>query len=120
MNDFLKDENGGLVLPLNGKALNDEEWIKFKALKIDKNIKSIKKSKLPFDFCEKACVLVDEFRRKTYNLEEEWVIYFDYSTGEVIYDKDKINYKIEYNVSEFLLNYFNKKTKIKAYKMEYE
>ena len=174
---------------------------------------------MPFDFCEKACVLVDEFRRKTYNLEEEWVIYFDYSTGEVIYcfegtsgeckckyerinfnnkniasihnhpmnyfsfpspnnfdilkndfedyeiiiafnsywiikykgiinenekkiineeikfiineignkiiqnnnyDKDKINYKIEYNVSEFLLNYFNKKTKIKAYKMEYE
>ena len=34
--------------------------------------------------------------------------------------KIKLNYKIEYNVSEFLLNYFNKKTKIKAYKMEYE
>lgn len=40
---------------------------------------------MPGDFCKKACDLIGEFRRKTVNEKVEWMLYFDYRTGEVIY-----------------------------------
>lgn len=40
---------------------------------------------MPEDFCEEACRLVDEFHKKTVNEKVEWMLYFDYTTGEVIY-----------------------------------
>ena len=81
----LADQRGGLILPIDGIPIEDKDWIKYKSLKKDKSLKSINSSDLPSDFCKKACDLVDEFRRKTVNLEEEWMLYFDYLTGDIIY-----------------------------------
>lgn len=82
---FLKDNRGGLVLTLDGINLPDKEYIEYKLLKADKSVKSINPKDLPDDFCPKACELVDEFHRKTANEDIEWMLYFDYSTGDVIY-----------------------------------
>lgn len=46
---------------------------------------SINPEDLPEDFCPKACKLVDEFHRKTVNEDVEWMLYFDYTNGDVIY-----------------------------------
>ena len=82
---FMADQKGGLVLPFGGGYVEDEDWIMYKLLRVDKSLKSIDLSDLPDDFCDEACKLIDEFRRKTVKLEEEWMLYFDYVTGEVIY-----------------------------------
>ena len=81
----LIDQRGGLVLPIDGIEIEDYDWIKYKSLKKDKSLKAINYSDLPSDFCEKACDLVDEFRRKTVNENVEWMLYFDYTTGETVY-----------------------------------
>lgn len=82
---FLNDQRGGLVLPIDGIHSGDMDWIKYKSLKVDKSLKSINKIDLPDEFCEEACELVNQFRRKTVNLDDEWMLYFDYKTGEVKY-----------------------------------
>ncbi|WP_407409094.1 hypothetical protein [Methanobrevibacter sp.] len=82
---FLKDQKGALVLPIAGVAIDDKDWIKYKSLKCNKYIESITLKDLSCDFSEEACLLVDEFRRKTVDEMVEWMIYFDYHTGEVIY-----------------------------------
>lgn len=79
------DQKGGLILPIGGIPIEDRDWIKYKSLKKDKNLKPVNPADLPSDFCKKAYDLVDEFRRKTVNLKEEWMLYFDYLTGDVIY-----------------------------------
>lgn len=81
----LVDQRVGLILPIDGVPIEDKDWVKYKSLKKDKSLKSINPEDLPGDFCKKACDLVDEFRRKTVNLEEEWMLYFDYLTGNIIY-----------------------------------
>lgn len=81
----LADQKGGLVLPIGGEHIEDEDWIRYKLLKVDKSLKSINLSDLPSDFCEEACKLVDEFRRKTVNEKIEWLLYIDYKTGEIVY-----------------------------------
>jgi len=48
------------------------------------NDASIKKSDLPSEFCEESYLIVDEFIKKTANLNYEILIYFDYLTGELI------------------------------------
>lgn len=83
--EFLNDNRGGLVLPFKGSAYNDEDFLEYQRLEFDKTIKSILPEDLPSDFCDEACRLVDEFRRKTVNEKVEWMLYFDYKTGEVIY-----------------------------------
>lgn len=75
---------GGLILPIGGKSM-DVDWLKYQKLKCDWSMKSIIPSDLPDDFCDESCRLVDEFRRKTVNVDVEWMLYFDYMTGEVIY-----------------------------------
>lgn len=92
---FLNDNRGGLILPFGDNAYNDEEWLEYRRLKIDYSVKSVDPDDLPEDFCEEACRLVDEFHRKTLNENVEWMLYFDYTTGEVIYcwkgEKGKID-----------------------------
>jgi hypothetical protein len=84
--DFLRlDNRGGLVLPFGGKTYADEDWLEYQRLTIDESVKSINPSDLPIDFCDDACRLVDEFRRKTVNEKVEWMLYFDYTNGDVIY-----------------------------------
>lgn len=81
----LADRRGGLILPIDGVPIADKDWIRYKSLKRDKSLNPINPDDLPSDFCENACNLIDEFRRKTVNLKEEWMIYFDYLNGEIIY-----------------------------------
>lgn len=81
----LADQRGGLILPIDGRVIEDRDWIKYKSLKKDMGLKPINPCDLPGDFCQKACELVDEFRRKTVNENVEWMLYFDYKTGEVVY-----------------------------------
>lgn len=83
--DCLNDQRGGLVLPISGNALNDSEWLEYQKLTVDCSVKPISPYDLPDDFCLEACRLVDEFRRKTVNEDVEWMLYFDYRTGDVIY-----------------------------------
>lgn len=81
----MADQKGGLVLPIGGGHVEDEDWIRYKLLRVDKSLKSIDLSDLPDEFCDEACKLIDEFRRKTIKEKEEWMLYFDYLTGEIIY-----------------------------------
>lgn len=81
----LSDQRGGLILPIGGMIIQDKDWIKYKSLKKDNGLKSINPMDLPNDFCQEACILVDEFRRKTVNEKVEWMLYFDYRTGEIVY-----------------------------------
>lgn len=83
--ELLNDNYGGLVLPIFGSAYNDEDFLEYQRLEVDWTIKSVLSDDLPSDFCDEACWLVDEFRRKTVNENVEWMLYFDYKTGEVIY-----------------------------------
>lgn len=83
--EFLNDECGGLVLPISGKAYNDDDFIEYQKLKVDRGMEPIDYTYFPSDFCDKACRLVDEFRRKTVNEEIEWMLYFDYTIGDIIY-----------------------------------
>lgn len=55
----------------------------YEKLKIN-NVASIKPSDLPSEFGEGAFKTVDEFIRKTAMLNYEWVIYFDFITGEIL------------------------------------
>lgn len=82
---FLNDNSGGLVLSFDGFNFPDKDFLEYKILKADKSVKSIRHEDLPKDFCEKACHLVDEFHQKTANENVEWMLYFDYTTGEIIY-----------------------------------
>lgn len=81
----MADQKGGLVLQIGGGHVEDEDWIRYKVLMVDKSLKSIDFSDLPDEFCDESCKLIDEFRRKTVKLEEEGMLYFDYMTCEVIY-----------------------------------
>lgn len=74
-----------MILPIDGITIEDKDWIKYKSLKLNSHLESINPDDLPSDFCEDACILVDEFRRKTADEKVEWMLYFDYNTGEVIY-----------------------------------
>ena len=82
---FLNDNHGGLVLSFDNLDLPDKEWIEYKQLKVDDSAGSVNPNDLPDVFCEEACRVVDEFHRKTINEKVEWMMYFDYTTGEVIY-----------------------------------
>lgn len=81
----LSDKKGGLILPIDGIFIEDKDWVKYQLLKEDKTVKSINSKDLPDEFCEKACDVVDEFHRKTVNETVEWMLCFDYDTGDVIY-----------------------------------
>lgn len=82
---FFADDSGGLLLSFDGIEFPDADWLEYKLLRVDKSVGSIDPQDLPDEFCDEACRLVDEFYRKTVNEEVEWMLYFDYTTGEVIY-----------------------------------
>ena len=61
----------------------DSDCEKYEKLEI-KNAPSIKREDLPEEFSEKAFETVDEFIRKTADLNYEIALHFDYMTGEII------------------------------------
>ena len=60
-----------------------EDFEKYKKLKIE-DVPSISQNDLPDEFSPKSFKTVDEFIKKTRNLDYECVIYFDYYTGEIL------------------------------------
>ena len=64
-----------------------------------KNVSSINHNDLPSEFSEKAFKTVDEFIRKTRNLDYEIVLYFDYMTEEILKCikgcKNKVSFEFE-------------------------
>lgn len=71
-------------------------------LEIKSNL-SLKKKDLPNEFDDEALKIVNDFIKKTHNLNREWAIYFDYTAGEILkvgYG-EKNNVKITFRKKEF-------------------
>ena len=65
-------------------VLNDWEHDEYSNLKLSCDAPSIKKEYLPDEFGDNAFKTVEVFIKKTYELDYECLIYFDYTTGEVL------------------------------------
>ena len=61
----------------------DLDFEEYKKLE-NNNVPLIKKEDLPKEFSQKAYTIIIEFIQKTKCLYYEWVIYFDYCTGEIL------------------------------------
>ena len=85
MKDFLNDNSGRLILPSNGKTYNNEDLFEYNNLKLNTSVKTMNKNDLPKGFSQEAIELVNEFHQKTIDEEIEWLLYFDYITGEILY-----------------------------------
>ena len=85
MKELLNDDSGRLILPSNGKTYNNEDLFEYNKLKLNTLVKTMSKNDLPKDFSQKAIELVNEFHQKTVDEEIEWLLYFDYITGEILY-----------------------------------
>ena len=81
------------------KQTDCEKYVKLKL----NDAPLIKKSDLPPEFSDEAFKVVDEFIRKTIDLNYEILLYFDYTTGEILKCKiGEINkVKIELKENEF-------------------
>ncbi len=55
----------------------------YEDLKINSNL-SLEKEDVPQEFSNEALKTINDFIGKTHNLSCEWVIYFDYKTGEIL------------------------------------
>ncbi len=89
-------------ITLMTNRIGESDYEKYKKLKVE-TVASIKKSDLPEEFSKKAFDVVDEFIRKTINLNYEIVLYFDYITGEILKCKigSETNVEIEFEDNEF-------------------
>ncbi|MER2013939.1 MAG: hypothetical protein ABS871_04760, partial [Methanobrevibacter sp.] len=87
-----------IISIINGE--NDFE--NYRKLKIN-FVKSIKQSDLPQDFSDKAFEVVDEFIRKTVDINYEILLYFDYISGEILKCKigEKNRIKLDFEENEF-------------------
>ena len=71
----------------------------YKKLDVEKDLLTIKKEDLPDEFSDKAFKTIDDFIKKTYNLDYECLIYFDYISGEIVkcamgkYNNVKISFR---------------------------
>lgn len=72
-------DNQGSLFP-NIKTDYDE----YRQLGIDWTVNSINPDDLPKEFSRKTINEINKFRRKTANLNDEWLLYIDYETGEIL------------------------------------
>lgn len=86
-------------------GMNDSDFEKYQKLEV-KNVASIKKSDLPSEFSDEAFWTVDEFIRKTRDIDYEILLFFDYKTGEILKCKiGEVNkVKLEFEEGEFKNN----------------
>ena len=86
--------------------ISGTDFEEYDKLKI-KNVASVKKSDLPPEFSDEAFKVVDEFIKKTADLNYEIVLFFDYNTGEILKCKiGEINkVKIDFEDNEFENNH---------------
>ena len=80
---FWQDNLGGFLIPIEAKV-KDKEFARYRRLPINWSISPITKDDLSDDFSQKAINTVDMFRRKTYDLDYECLIYFDIHTGNIV------------------------------------
>lgn len=71
----------------------------YDALKLNGN-KSLKLEDLPCDFTNEALITVNDFIRKTDGLNREFVIHFDYITGEIINCASGILNHVEFDIKD--------------------
>ena len=94
--ELLRDNRGGFLIPASAK-IKDVEYARYRHLPINWSISPITKNDLPEEFSQRAVATVDMFRRKTYDLECECLIYFDIHTGNIVScnfsdeEPDKVN-----------------------------
>lgn len=72
-----------IFILLAGMLGDDSSYEKYDKLKLE-NCVSIKMEDLPEEFGENAFKTVDEFVKKTFHLDYECLLYFDYVTGEIL------------------------------------
>lgn len=80
---LLRDNRGGFLIPFEVK-ITDKEYERYRHLPIEWSLSSITKDDLPVEFSDKSVKTVDMFRRKTYGLDIECMIYFDIETGNIV------------------------------------
>ena len=87
-----------LLSLLNSKS----DFKKYDKLKIN-DVASIKIEDLPEEFGKEAFKTIDEFIKKTAYLNHEWLLYFDYKTGEILrcIEGKKDEVKITFENDEF-------------------
>ena len=78
------DNKGGLLMPSSLK-FEDSDFMKYRHIPVNWEIKSVSEDCLPEEFSPMAVKLVDMFRRKTIDLPYEIMLIFDYKTGDLIY-----------------------------------
>ena len=94
--ELLRDNRGGFLIPFEVK-ITDKEFERYRHLPINWDISPITKENLPKEFSQKAIKTADMFRRKTYDLECECLIYFDIHTGNIVscnfsdYEPDEVS-----------------------------
>lgn len=74
--ELLRDNRRGFLIPTSAK-IKDCEYGRYRHLPINWEIPPITKDHLPEEFSQKAVNTVDVFRRKTYDLKRECIIYYD-------------------------------------------
>ena len=90
----------GVIVVLLVNLMNiGHDFEDYKKLKIH-DVASIKPVELPSEFGESAFKTVDEFIKKTHYLDCEWVIHFDYVTGEILKCKKGGNDNVSLNFKE--------------------
>ena len=73
------NDNQGCLFP-NFNTDYDE----YRGLKVDCSVKSINPNDLPKKFSKRTIKEINKFRRKTANLNYEWMLYIDYENGEIL------------------------------------
>ena len=81
---------------------SESDFEKYNELKIN-NVSSIKIEDLPEEFGKEAFKTIEEFIKKTAYLNHEWLLYFDYKTGEILrcVEGTNDNVKLEFIDDEF-------------------
>ena len=94
-NEFKKDNRGGFLIPTSSK-ITDSDYNRYRHLPPNWDIPPITKDDLPPQFSSQAVKTVDMFRRKTFDLPYECMIYFDYITGNIV----SCNFSVEESPDE--------------------
>ena len=106
---LLKDNRGGFLLPMEVK-IKDKEYERYCHLPINWSISPITEEDLPEEFSQKAVNTVDMFRKKTYDLNCECLIYFDIDAGNIVscnFSDESNPYRVEGYIYANLLKDMN-------------
>ncbi|WP_298522358.1 hypothetical protein [uncultured Methanobrevibacter sp.] len=81
--ELWRDNRGGFLIPATAK-IRDLEYERYRHLPVNWDLSPVTNEHLPDEFSQKAVNTIDMFRRKTYDLKCECLIYFDIQTGNIV------------------------------------